>query len=91
MSPEGANPIMQFIPLILIFTIFYFLVIRPQQKKQKEIAEMQKNLQVNDNVVTISGIHGTVVTVKDRTVILKVDANTRIEFDRETVVAKKTS
>ncbi|PIW64560.1 MAG: preprotein translocase subunit YajC [Candidatus Omnitrophica bacterium CG12_big_fil_rev_8_21_14_0_65_50_5] len=91
MSPEGANPIMQFIPLILIFTIFYFLVIRPQQKKQKDIEQMQKNLQVNDNVVTISGIHGTIVTVKDRTVILKVDANTRIEFDREAVTAKKTS
>ncbi len=94
MSPEQApNPIMQFVPLILIFGIFYFLIIRPQQKKQKEIAAMQKDLKVNDDVVTASGIHGTVVTVKDKTVVVKVDVNTKIEFDREAVLAvvKKAS
>ncbi len=87
MSPEAPNPIMQFVPLILIFGIFYFLIIRPQQKKQKEIAAMQKDLKVNDDVVTASGIHGTVVTVKDKTVVVKVDVNTKIEFDREAVLA----
>lgn len=92
MSPDQANPIMQFVPLILIFSIFYFMIIRPQQKKQKEVVAMQKSLKANDDVVTSSGMHGTVVTVKEKTIVVKVDVNTKIEFDREAVLAvKKTA
>jgi preprotein translocase subunit YajC len=88
MGPEQAgSPLMQFFPLILIFVIFYFLVFKPQKDKQKQQQEMVKNLKKNDQVVTVGGIHGTVVMVKDKTVIIRVDDNTRIEFDKESVSA----
>lgn len=74
-----------FVPMILILLIFYFLLFRPQKKEQKEKQQMRDNLKKNDEVVTIGGIHGTVVLVKDKTVVLRVDDNTKIEFDRESV------
>jgi preprotein translocase subunit YajC len=78
-----------FLPLIAVFIIFYFLMIRPEQKKQKakEKArkEMLASLAKNDKVVTIGGINGTVVNVKDKTVIVKVDENTKLEFNREAI------
>ena len=80
-----------FVPFILVFLIFYVLVIRPQQKKQKETEEMVKNLAKNDEVITTAGIHGTVVIVKDKTVVLRVDDGVRIEFDKDAIVTKKTN
>ncbi|MBF0521818.1 MAG: preprotein translocase subunit YajC [Candidatus Omnitrophica bacterium] len=83
----ASNPLMHMIiPYALIFLIFYFLLIKPQKDKQKELKDMLSNLKKNDEVVTTSGIHGTVVQVKDKTVVLRVDDNTKIEFDREAVV-----
>ncbi len=64
----------------LIFVIFYFLIIRPQSKKQKETKKMIEAMKKGDKVVTIGGIHGTVYTVKERTVIVKVDDDTKLEF-----------
>lgn len=88
--PE-QNMFSQFLPLIIIFGIFYFLIIRPQQKKQKELQQMVANLQKHDEVVTNSGIHGVVVIIKDNTVVLRVDDSTRIEFDKDVIatVTKK--
>lgn len=77
--------IINFIPLLFIFAIFYFLIIRPQQKKQKEHQEMVNNLKKNDEIVTAGGIHGTIVQVKDKTLGVRVDENTRIEIDRTSV------
>lgn len=68
-----------------IFLIFYFLIIAPQRKKQKEMKNMLDHLKKNDEVVTASGIHGTVVIVKDKTVVVRVDDNCRIEFDKEAI------
>src|ERR1041385_2502165 len=69
-SRQGVTP---FIPLLLIFGIFYFLIMRPQQKKQKQQEEFLKQLKRGDMVVTGSGIIGTVRTVSDRFVTLEVD------------------
>ena len=90
-NAQAVSPLMQFLPLILIFVIFYFLLIKPQQKKAKEHANMVANLQKNDEVVTTGGIHGTIVNVKDKTVVLRVDENTRIEIEKNcvTYVVKK--
>jgi preprotein translocase subunit YajC len=79
-----------YVPIILIF---YFLIIRPQHRQQKRIKEMLANLKKNDEVVTTSGIHGTVAIVKEKTVVLRVDEGCRIEFDRESIasVTKTTS
>lgn len=88
MPAEGAvNPLVSFpiIPYILIFLVFWFLVIKPQKDKQKEQAGMLKNVKKNDEVVTAGGIHGTVVLVKDKTVVVRVDDNVKIEFDKESI------
>ena len=78
----GGNPFMTFLPLILIVGIFYFLIIRPQSKKQKETQRMISALKKGDRVVTIGGIHGIIQTVRESTVILKVDENVKLEFNR---------
>ena len=80
----GMNMIMMMVP---IFIIMYVLMIRPQKKKEKARKEMISNVKKNDRVVTIGGIHGTVVTVKDNEVILKVDesSNTRLKFSTSAI------
>lgn len=76
----------------LVFVVFYFLIIRPQNKKQKEAKKMIDAVKKGDKVVTIGGVHGTVHSVKEGTVIVKVDDDCRIEFSKSaiaTVVAPK--
>lgn len=85
MQPQAVNPIMNFVPLIFIGVIFYFMLIRPQQKKEKDHQKMLGNLAKNDEVVTLSGIHGTIVTVKDKTAILRIDENVKIEIERNSI------
>jgi preprotein translocase subunit YajC len=70
-----------------IIAIFYFLIIRPQRQQQKKIKEMLDNLKKNDEVVTTSGIHGTVAIIKEKSVVLRVDEGCRIEFDRESIAS----
>lgn len=70
------------IMFVAIILIFYFLIIRPQKKRDKETKAMLDAMKKGDKVVTIGGIHGTVVTVKEQTVVVKVDDNTRIEFTK---------
>ena len=83
------SPVASFMPIILIFIVFYFLLIRPQQKKQKEHKEMLKSLKKNDEIVTNGGIHGTIVNIKNGTMVLRVDDNTRIEVQKESVAFVK--
>jgi preprotein translocase subunit YajC len=85
MQPQAANPIMSLVPLILIFVIFYFMLIRPQKQKEKEHLKMLGNLNKNDEVVTSSGIHGTVVNVKEKTIVLRVDENVKLEMEKNCV------
>ena len=82
MDQQAANPIVSFLPLILIFVVFYFLMIRPQQKQKKEHEEMLRNLAKNDEVITSGGIHGTIVNVKEASVVLRIDENTKIEVEK---------
>ncbi len=88
-TEQVVNPWLQLpiIPYFLIFLIFYFLVIKPQRDKQRQHKDMLKNLKKNDEVVTAAGIHGTVALVKETTVMLRVDDNVKIEFDKEAVVS----
>ena len=79
------NPLVNLTPVILIFLVMYMLLIRPQQKQQKDLARMQADLKKNDTVVTIGGVHGTVVNVKDQTVTLRVDDNVRLEVDKTAI------
>lgn len=79
---QNQNPIVAFIPLILLVIIFYFMLIRPQQKRAKEHRNMLNNLKVGDKVYTIGGIRGTIVFVDDRKVVLRVSENTKISFNK---------
>jgi preprotein translocase subunit YajC len=71
--------------LVAIFVIFYFFMIRPQNKKRKELQNMRESLKKGDSVVTIGGIHGKVIEVKETTIVLSVDANTKIKVDKSSV------
>ena len=62
------------------------MVIRPERQKQKAHQEMLKNIRKNDEVVTSGGIHGVVVNLKEKTIVVRVDENVRIEFDREAIL-----
>jgi len=73
------------VPFLLIIVIFYFFLIRPQNKKQKETEKMLNALKKGDKVVTVGGIHGTISSVKEKTVIVKVDDNTKLEFNRSAI------
>lgn len=85
MPAATPNPILSFVPIILIFVIFYFLLIRPQQQKQKQHAELVSKLKKGDHVVTTGGIYGIISTVKDRTVLLKIDENVKIEVQKNCI------
>lgn len=69
----------------LIILVFYFLMIRPQNKKQKDAQKMLSSLRKGDRVVTVGGMRGSVVSVKEDSVILKVDDTTKIEFNKSAV------
>lgn len=88
-SEQAVNPLMQLpiIPYALIFLIFYFLVIRPQKDKQRQHKNMIANLKKNDEVVTVGGMHGTVALVKEKTIMVRVDDNVKIEFDKDSITS----
>jgi preprotein translocase subunit YajC len=68
---QPQNPVMAFLPMILLVVVFYFILIRPQQKRAKELRKLLETLKSGDEVVTAAGIVGTVITVKDSTVTLR--------------------
>jgi preprotein translocase subunit YajC len=81
-AESGAPAFMSFLPLVAIIAIFYFLILRPNNKKQKETQKMLSALKKGDRIVTIGGIHGIIQSVKEGTVIVKVDENVKLEFNR---------
>ncbi|BAH42849.1 MULTISPECIES: preprotein translocase subunit YajC [Brevibacillus] len=72
----------QFLPIIIMFAIFYFLLIRPQQKKAKQRNAMLGALKKGDKIVTIGGVHGTIQELSDDTVTLRIAHNVNVTFDR---------
>lgn len=86
-APSGPSTLVSFIPLILVFVIFYLLLIRPQQKKVKEQREMLGRLKKNDEVMTSGGIYGKVVALSDTVVTLEVAPNVRIRVSRPQIAA----
>ena len=84
-SATGSQTLMSVVPFVLIIAIFYFFIIRPQNKKQKETQKMIDALKKGDKVVTIGGIHGLVAQTKEKTVILKLDEGVKVEFNRSAI------
>ena len=84
-ASTSSSLIGSLLPFLLIIVIFYFFLIRPQNKKQKETQKMLDALKKGDKVITIGGIHGTVSSVKENTVIVKVDDDCKLEFNRTAI------
>jgi preprotein translocase subunit YajC len=80
------NPLMTFLPMILIIAVFYFFMIRPQMKKQKEVAAFRNSLAKGDKVVTTGGIYGKILELKDNYVLLQIDDNVKIRVDKSALV-----
>jgi len=83
----GASGFTGFIPLILMFVIFYFLLIRPQQKRSKEHRQMVSNLKKGDRIVTSGGIHGRITGLDDTTLTVEIADKVRVKVARGNVSA----
>ncbi|MDZ7740352.1 MAG: preprotein translocase subunit YajC [Bacteroidota bacterium] len=88
MTPQDGGDgggLMSFLPLILIVVVFYFFFIRPQMKKTKEQRRFRESLKKGDKVVTIGGIHGKILEVKDTSVVLEIAQDVRITFEKSAI------
>ncbi|MBT88414.1 MAG: preprotein translocase subunit YajC [Candidatus Marinimicrobia bacterium] len=84
---QGGGGIAAFLPFVLIMAVIYFLMIRPQSKRQKEKRQMLENIKKGDRVITIGGIHGSVAGIKNngKVVVLKVDKNMNITVNKTAI------
>ena len=89
-APQQGNPYSGLIMIVLIFVVFWLFFIRPQNKKQKEEQKFREALQKGDEVVTIGGIHGKIVDVKETTVMISIDSNVKIEVEKSAIMAQPT-
>lgn len=89
-SPQGGG-LLSFLPLVLIFVVFYFLLIRPQQKKAKTHQEYLSKLQKGDSVVTTGGLYGVITGLTDKVVTLEIADNVRVKVSRQYVVGSTDS
>ena len=79
-----------FLPMALIFVVFYFFMIRPQQKKTKDAKKFRENLQRGTKVVTIGGLHGKVVEVNDKTVLVEAAEGVKLRFEKSAIAMDST-
>ena len=91
MAAEAPNITQIIFPYAVIFGIFYFLVFRPQKQKQDEMKKLISDVKKNDQIVTNSGIHATVVNVKETTIVVRIDDNARMEIDKDAIASVKKS
>lgn len=83
-QPAGGGAMM-WIMLIAMFAVMYFFMIRPQNKKQKEIQNFRKTLEVNQQVITAGGVYGTIKEIGDTYVMLEIANNTKIKVDKNSI------
>ena len=92
MAPTSGQPgdsgLMSFLPMILIFVAFYFLLIRPQRQKQKKHEKMIQALDKGEKVKTVGGMYGTITGVKDNCFVVRIAENVKVEISKEAVSAK---
>ena len=90
---SGSSSLMMWMPIVLIFLIMYFLILRPQAKRQKEHQKMLGSLKQGDKIVTAGGIHGTIAGIKDKeqTLLVKISDTVKIELARGSVARKLES
>ena len=85
-----GSPFPMYIMMGLLFVVFYFFMIRPQQKKAKDAKKFREALQKGTKVVTIGGLHGTVVEVNDKTVLIQADSNVKLRFEKSAIAMDNT-
>ncbi len=85
-ATEGQNPLTSFLPLLLIIVVFYFFMIRPQMKRQKDLKKYREALQKGDKVVTTGGIYGKINAIKDNHIIVEIDENVKIKIDKSAIL-----
>lgn len=87
-TPEGTTktPFQQLLPLILIIAVFYFFMIRPQTRKQKELRSFRDALKKGDKIITSGGIYGKIVEIAETTVIIEVEDKSRIKVDKAVII-----
>lgn len=81
----GAPALVQFVPIILVFAIFYFLLIAPMRKRQKALQGLVENLKKGDRVVTNGGLYGSVASVEEKTVLLKLADNVKVKVAKSAI------
>ena len=86
-----SNALVTFLPLLLVFVVFYFFMISPQMKKQKEMTNYRSSLKKGDKVVTTGGIYGKIYDVKDNFVMLEVGGDLKLKVDKSALVKDPTS
>lgn len=92
-APTGANGASQgslltgMLPFLVIIAIFYFLMIRPQQKQQKKVREMLANLNRGDAIITRGGVYGTIFAIAENTVTVEIAENVKIKVTRDAIAA----
>jgi len=88
MGQQGgeSNPLASFLPLVLIVVVFYFFIIRPQMKRQKEMKKFRESIAKGDKVVTTGGIMGKINDVKEDHLVIEIADNVRIKVDKNSVV-----
>ena len=94
-QPSGAagqsNPLFTFLPLILVFVVFYFFMIRPQMKKQKEMTNYRTSLKKGDKVITTGGIYGRINEVKDNSCTIDVGGDIKLKIDKNALLKDPSS
>jgi len=83
---EGQNPLTSFLPLLLIVVVFYFFMIRPQMKRQKDLRKYRESLQKGDKVITTGGIYGKVNAIKEDHILVEVDDNVKLRIDKSAIL-----
>ncbi len=89
MQPQGGDGggsiFSALVPILLVFLIFYFMILRPQKKKQKERESLLSNIQKGDKIVTAGGMHGTVIGIEEKTVLVQISDDVKVKFERSAI------
>lgn len=89
-AAPSSSGLSMLLPLLAIFVVFYFFMIRPQQKKQKELTTYRNALKKGDKIVTTGGIYGKIHDVQEQTIIIEVDNNVHLKVDKSAVLMDPT-
>lgn len=93
MSPPAggnSNPLMSFLPIILVIAVFYFFMIRPQLKKAKDQKKFKEQIKKGDKIITIGGIHAKIAEISETTFIIEVEGGNRLKIEKSAVSMENT-